>query len=107
MSNSKWLKLFKILSENHQIIEACRVKNIHDEMLRKLTIPPLEQFPSTFFEKGIRDVMQGGPTSFHGIELIEVTTKKAAEHLEEVLSKRGQFETAINGDTLTIYGYKY
>ena len=124
MSNSKWTRLFAVLSQHHDVIEECLMKSIFDDQLRKIPIPNFAFYANTFSDSGIKDVMVGGPSSFKTIEWIEfqrhVTTQRTArteslepfhslqdiQKISDILDTVGQFAKEITEDKLIVYGYK-
>jgi hypothetical protein len=124
MSDSKWTKLFKALSQNKGIVKRCLIKNVLDNTLREIEIPLMEKFGGTFNDKGIEDIMTGGPTSFKEIEWVEFSshwtidrnmrTEKLEPHkyqqdiskIKTVADTVGQLVTVLDDDKLIIYGYR-
>jgi predicted DNA-binding protein (MmcQ/YjbR family) len=71
MSNSKWIKLFNILSLHSDLVSKCLIKDVWDDVLREVNVPSIDEFSIVFNAKGINDVMRGGPTEFKEIEWVE------------------------------------
>ncbi len=124
MSDAKWTKVFKTLSQHSDLIKKCFIKDIWDDVLREIHIPSLEGYAETFHDSGIKDVMTGGPSVFKQIEWVEfpsnwvVRRQMRNEELEshkysqdiftikECLLTVGQFEIEMETDKLILYGYK-
>ncbi|ASV05702.1 hypothetical protein B2G47_06155 [Leptospira interrogans serovar Canicola] len=71
MSNTKWTKFFRILSINRDIIKNCFIKDVWKDGVYKINIPPIQEFSHNFYDKGIRDVLTGGPLLFKEIHWVE------------------------------------
>ncbi len=124
MSNTKWTKVFSILSQNKDIIKKCLIKDVFDNTLRQIDIPNFQKFADTFHEQGIKDVMTGGPSTFRQIEWIEfparwtidrsMRTEALAPHkfhqditsIHKLVNKVGEFTINFDNDKLIIYGYR-
>lgn len=124
MSDSKWTKVFTALSQNNNLIEKCLIKSIPNSILQQIDIPSLKNFGNTFDEKGIKDVMLGGPIPFKEIEWIEFPVRWTQERqmrnytlepllfhqdineIKNIMDKVGQLETDVDSDQLKIYGYR-
>ncbi len=124
MSNSKWTKLFKKLSQHSDIINMCFVKSIWDDNLQEIHIPNPNMYSDIFNDKGIKDVFIGGPFQFKEIEqLVFVKTwtlrrqmrtqnlepfkyQQDIEKILDIVRQVGKFETHIDNDKLVIYAYK-
>jgi len=124
MSDTKWTKVFKTLSEYYAIINKCLIKDIWDDVLREIDIPSVENYSTTFHNSGIKDVMTGGPSLFKEIEWIEfpsnwliereMRNEKLEPHkrsqdilkIKECLLTIGQLEIEMTTDKLILYGYK-
>lgn len=124
MSNAKWTKLFMKLSDNNDLILKCDVKTIFDEVLTVLEIPSKENFLNTFYDKGIEDVMTGGPTTFKEIEWIEFPSQWVISRemrgqilqpfnfsqdilkIKNLLEDIGELEIEFDNEKSVIFGYK-
>ena len=124
MSDTKWTKLFKALSLHSDLIGKCLIKDVWDDVLRELKIPMANEYADVFHDKGIKDVMTGGPTAFKQIEWIEfpsnweisrtmgklklepfIQTQDVSE-IKRKIEEIGQLESEMTSDKLIIYGYK-
>ncbi len=123
MSNSKWLKLFKILTENRQIINKCHVIHIYDDKPRVFDIPTYEGFNDTFSDIGIKDVSIG-PLLFKEIKSLEFPASWSIERkmrnqilepavyyqnlnlIKELTVSIGELAIEVDENSLKIYGYK-
>ncbi|MCF6352608.1 MAG: hypothetical protein L3J06_06325 [Cyclobacteriaceae bacterium] len=123
MNDSKWSKLFKALSLQN-IAKKCLIKDVMDDYLRELEIPAIEQYSMTFNEKGINDIMIGGPSNFKSIEHIEfpkewtierkmrtetLTPKKQEQNIDQIeklIKTVGNFEMDCNYEKIVLYGYR-
>ncbi|WP_162056335.1 hypothetical protein [Pontibacter pamirensis] len=124
MSNTKWSKLFKVLSQNHELIGKCLIKDVWDNVLREIRIPRIDGYSVVFNEKGINDTMTGGPTSFKEIQWIEFPSKWTVnrpmgqqilesftyyQDISEISNKIagiGELEIELSPEKLIVYGYK-
>ncbi len=124
MSDTKWTKVFKILSQNSALIHKCLIKDIWNDRLTEIQMPELQYFDLTFHSKGIKDVITSGPIIFKEIQWLELPShwlidrkmrnQKLEPHkykqdileVKSVLDTVGQLETEINEDKLIIYAYK-
>ena len=108
MSDTKWLKVFKKLSEHKNLISKCPIKSIGDDYIREIHIPSIENFARTFNKKGVNDITPGGPFYFKAIEWVEFPKlgKQDIAAIKNILEQIGQFETLLNDEKLIIYGYK-
>jgi len=124
MSNSKWTKLFSALSGHHEVIRKCFIKNVGDNVLREICIPPIHKYSETFNEKGINDVMTGGPLTFKEIEWVEFpsnwtinrpmgqlmlepfTYHQDKSEINNKVAGIGELEIELTPEKLIIYGYK-
>ena len=124
MSNSKWAKLFKKLSQHADIINKCFVKSIWDDNLQEIQIPNPNMYSDIFNDNGIKDVFIGGPFQFKEIEqLVFLKTwthrrqmrtqnlepfkyQQDIEKILDIVRQVGKFETHIDNDKLVIYAYK-
>lgn len=68
LSKNKWLEIFQLLSQNHQLIKKCLIKNFNDDRLRVLPIHSTEKFSQSFSSDHIKDILLGGPLYFREIE---------------------------------------
>jgi len=71
MNNTKWIKLFKVLSEHSHDIRKCMVVDIYDDIKRELIVPTIVEFDTTFIANGIKDIPFAGPILFKEIRWIE------------------------------------
>jgi hypothetical protein len=78
MSNSKWLKLFKTLSSNHDLISKCFITDIYEDRRREFGIPTIESFNEAFDDAGIKDG-QYGPMLFKEIHSVEFPAQWSVE----------------------------
>lgn len=124
MSNTKWLKVFIILSRQAEMIHTCLMKTIWDDRLREIPLPTFENFDQTFHDSGIKDVLIGGPLSFKEIEWLEFPAEQTRsgqirheesesfKHTQDILSinewliQSGQLEIELTPTKLIVYGYK-
>lgn len=124
MNNSKWTKLFRVLSQHDDVVKKCLIKDVWDNVLRELKIPSFDEYPMVFNEKGINDTMTGGPSSFKEIEWVEfpsewtVNRPMGQQMLEpftyyqdilEISNKVaviGELEIELTSEKLIVYGYK-
>ncbi len=124
MSDTKWTKVFKTLSQHSDLINKCLIKDIWNDVLREIHIPSLESYTETFHNSGIKDVMTGGPSVFKEIEWVEfpsnwviarqMRNEKLEPHkysqdilkIKECLLTVGQLEIEMETDKLILYGYK-
>lgn len=124
MSNSKWTKLFKKLSQHTDIINMCFVKTIWDDDLMEIQIPYPNLHSEIFNDHGIKDVFTSGPLQYKEIEQLifpkvwTIGRQMRTQNLEpfefqqdiekvlEIVGQLGEFETHINNDKLVIYAYK-
>ncbi|MES2275130.1 MAG: hypothetical protein V4592_03845 [Bacteroidota bacterium] len=124
MSDSKWVKLFTVLSNEFPLVKKCLIKDVMDSHLREMEVPAIDKFLETFHNKGIKDVMSGGPSQFKSIESIEfpavweVKRKMRTQVLDPIIYRQdifqiknildaiGQLETFIDNDKLIVYGYR-
>lgn len=113
MSDSKWLKLFKILSVT-DVIKKCSINSIWDNT-NELHIPNEEDFSDVFTETGIKDVIIGGPTTFKEIRSIEfpakwksgnTSQKQDLIEIRKVIEASGLYEIEVDINKLIIYGYR-
>jgi hypothetical protein len=123
MSNSKWLKLFKILTENRQIIDKCHVVDIYSNKRKAFDVPTYEAFNDTYSDIGIRDVSIG-PLLFKEIKLLEFPASWSIERkmrnqilkpfiyyqdldlIQARIVPIGEFVIERDENSLKIYGYK-
>jgi len=124
MSNSKWTKLFKKLSQNSELVNKCLVKGIWDDNLSEIQIPNIDNYSETFNDIGIRDVFISGPYQFKEIEqlvfpkvwtigrkmrtqvLEPFKTEQDIKQIMYIINKLGKFETKIDDEKLILYAYK-
>jgi hypothetical protein len=106
MSNSKWVKLFRAISEHLDKVEYCEINSIYNsDRSQELEIPSSENFQDTFQEKGIRDVLIGGPILYKEIQSIRIYVKEP-DSFEEMIQSLGEFSIERDSKFLIIYGYK-
>lgn len=123
MNNSKWTKLFYKLSEHHDLVKRCLLKDIWNEIEREIKIPTIENFSTIFQEKGIKDG-RCGPHEFKEIEQVifpRTWTKdrnmraqilephffdQNIEKINSIIKEIGKFETEFNNESLIIYAYR-
>jgi len=105
MSNSKWLKLFKLIFENSEYIPKYTLIDIFDEYPRIVDNDNSEPFDKIYHSTGIKDVIIGGPCSFKTIKRIEFDLKQS-EDFENKLSSIGKFVFERGENHIKIYGYK-
>ncbi len=123
MSNSKWTKVFHILSKNNDLIVKCNMKDVYDDLLRQVHIPSIENFHSEFYDKGFKDGRNQSYT-FKEIQWLEfpstwtIKREMRGQSLEShkfeqdilrikaLLQDIGQFEVELHADKLVLYGYK-
>jgi hypothetical protein len=125
MSNSKWLKLFKILTENRQIVDKCYVIDIYNDKPKVLDVPTYKDFTDSYSDIGIKDgVLIGSPLLFKEIKLLEfpaswsIERKMRNQILEpsiyyqdlDLIQARivpiGELVIERDENSLKIYGYK-
>ncbi len=125
MNNSKWIKIFKILSNNSAEIKKCLIKNIFDDNLREITISKTHNFKESFSKTGINDnIIYCGPSSYKEIEQIifpqewtinrKMKNEKLApktynqniENIKNLLISIGKTEIEITNGNLILYGYR-
>ena len=125
MSNSKWQKLFLVLSRNLDTVKNCRIKTVGDTRLREFEIPNPNNFSEAFHPEGINDIGISGPFFFKEIEQMifpkfwSIKRSMGNESLEpfnyhqdiirikELIEETGKFELEIDDSELILYGYKY
>jgi hypothetical protein len=123
MSDSKWTKLFKILSENQILIKRCLIKDVLEDKMWLLEIPNIHDFADVFNEKGFNDIVIGGPSTFKQIEWIEfphqwtISRKMRTQVLEPLMYQQdllliktqldslGQLKIEFTNEKLIILGY--
>ncbi|EMO74147.1 hypothetical protein LEP1GSC127_2427 [Leptospira kirschneri str. 200801925] len=64
MSDSKWMKFFRILFINRDILKNCLIKDVYGGRFYKINILLIQEFSHSFYDKWIRDVLTGGPLAF-------------------------------------------
>lgn len=124
MSDSKWIKLFKVLSRNNNLISRCLLKDVYDDILRQVYIPTSEDFTSIFNDKWFNDEGWNQPYRFKEIEWLEfpsqweIKREMRGETLEPIkfqqdiamikktIEEFWQFEIQLTKEKLIIYGYK-
>jgi hypothetical protein len=124
MSNAKWLKLFRVLSDHKELIAKCYITGIWDDIPRALDIPGAGQFDDTFYAQGIKDVPPAGPCLFKEIRwiafpaswqikrqmrdetLAPIIYTQDVEKIHQLLSAVGQLDMEYEDGDLKVYGYK-
>ena len=124
MSNSKWLKIFKILSTNHEVFSKCYIIDIYDERAIEFDIPTYDDFDGTFSDTGIKDVTMGGPLLFKEIKLLGLPASWSIERnmrnqilkpfvysqnldvIQALIVSIGELLIERDEDGLKVYGYK-
>ncbi len=71
MSDSKWMKFFRILFINRDILKNCLIKDVYGGRFYKINIPLIQEFSHSFYDKGIRDVLTGARLHLKKIYWIE------------------------------------
>lgn len=123
MNDTKWIKLFETLSQNKDCINKCFEKSIWDDLLREIHIPAIQDFSSTYHNKGFKDG-PNQPSLFKEIEWIEfpsnwtIKREMRGQSLEphkfeqdivkikSLVQSIGLFEIESDTEKLIIYGYK-
>jgi hypothetical protein len=120
MSNAKWRKAFRILSDPALGLKAFRCKNVpllsedEDYVHWYDRLPP----PHMIGEKAIGDCLAGGPLYYRAIEWIEIPAENVDRSPERpvvqqdivaaahALSQAGQFPLELTDAWLRLYGYR-
>jgi len=120
MSNSKWLKLFKVISLHYPQIRRCLIVDIYHDESFEIIIPSADQFDTVFYAKGIKDVLMGGPMLFKEIRWIEIPENwpedvytqfrnapaQNLSNLEQEINGIGEFVIERGENSLKVFGYK-
>ena len=122
MSDTKWTKVFKVLSSHSNVVNKCFIKDVFSDPLQEVRIP--KNFDSAFNNKGIKDIMTGGSMAYMEIEWIELPSnwiinremryeklepRKYSQNIfkiKEYLGESGQLEIEISDGKLFVFGYK-
>lgn len=108
MNNTKWIKLFRFLSNGGLKIKKIEVISIWRDSHSSLDYLDPKQLPNfdlLFNEHGIRDVLIGGPLSFKEIKAIKIESENVHKLIKGI-SHLGRFDFENEDDVITIYGYK-
>jgi len=105
MSNSKWLKLFKLVSDNLNIINGYTIIDIYDDIPCFVDAVDLIHFEEVYNTDGIKDVIRRGPMLFKEIRWIELHANDAG-FLEKILPQLGELVIEKDENSFKIYGYK-
>lgn len=123
MSNAKWTKVFRKLSENSDLVTKCLIKDIYDDFLRQVFIPPVKDFSSEFNGRGLQDG-RNQPYQFKEIEWLEFPSKwivrkemrgqilepqkfeQNISKIKTILQEVGELELELDNEKLILYGYK-
>ena len=108
MSNTKWCKLFKLLSDEKSEVKKVKIVSIwkdNDSTLDELDAQQLKNFEETFNNNGIKDVLIGGPINFNEIKKLIIQTNSIVNLCQSVNSL-GLFEKEENENEIIIFGYK-
>lgn len=110
MSDSKWVKLLKALSEIGDSIRSCKVKLIWDDSLRDLRIDSTLSYEFDFYEHSMEAMVSGQPKGFYDykeLEWIEFSNQEQdIEKISSYIKSIGQFELEKTADGLRLYAYK-
>jgi hypothetical protein len=108
MNDSKWRKVFRLISSidfNVKNVKIVSVWNDSDSTNNELNIEHLENYNETFNEKGINDILIGGPLYFKEIKKI-IIHSDSIELLISSINELGILETEKFENKLTLIGYK-
>lgn len=112
MNNSKWAKIFRLITEYTGVVEA-RAKILGNEYLysMKLEIYADTLSSSESYNTNLRGYTadgMAGPLKLAEIEYIIVTLPPNIdrETLLLIIRQNGQYEIEIQADTLIVYGWK-
>ncbi len=110
MSDSKWVKLLKALTEIGDSVRSCKVKLIWDDSLRDLRIDSNLSYKFDFYAHSMEAMISGYPTGFYDykeLEWIEFSHQEQdIEKIGSCIKSIGQFELEKTADGLRLYAYK-
>ena len=107
MNNSKWIRLFKVLSTINTKVNSCLLYSIYnDQRAINLEIPSEAEFNSTFYSSGIRDVIIAGTILFKEIRFLEICYDKNIDEINALITNLGKLEIERTETCLKIYAYR-
>lgn len=110
MSDAKWVRLLKALSEIGPSISECRVKLVWDEGVGNLRVDENICFGFDFYENSMEAMVSPSSKGWHfykEIEWIEFSDNgQDLGKIEAHIRKFGVFEFEARSEGLRLYGYK-
>jgi hypothetical protein len=110
MSDAKWVRLLRALSEIGSTITECRVKLVWDEATRNLRVDENIDFGFDYYAASMEAMVSGSPKGFYEykeIEWIEFTNNgQDLRKIEDHITSTGMFEIEARPEGVRLYGYK-
>ena len=110
MSDSKWVKLLRVLSNSAGLVSSSKVKLVWDEEVREIEINENISYNFDYYEKSMESMISGYPKGFYDYKEIEwvefLLLPQNISKFDEVLDSVGKFEMEAIENGFRLYGYK-